>query len=76
MVMTTRLMSMLSEGCEAHIPCTNYLFAPITSWYHWVYGTNKLFVLTVTKPRDHVTMSHMMSHIERLFSDDTPHYSS
>jgi hypothetical protein len=36
MVMTTRLMSTSSEGCDAgenlvHIPCANYLFAPITS---------------------------------------------
>ncbi len=30
----------------------------------------------VTKPRDHVTLSHMMSHIERLFKDKPPHYSS
>jgi len=31
---------------------------------------------SVTKPRDHVTMSHMMSHTKRLFRDDTLHYSS
>jgi hypothetical protein len=37
MVMTTRLVSTLSEGCDAgenlgvYIPCTNYLFALITS---------------------------------------------
>jgi hypothetical protein len=51
MFMTTRLMSTLSEGCDAgetvHIPCTNYLFAPITSWYHWVYGASELFVLVI-----------------------------
>ena len=32
--------------------------------------------LHVTKPRDHVTLSHMMSHIERLFKDGSPRYSS
>jgi hypothetical protein len=37
MVMTTRLMSTLSEDVmqtKVHIPCTNYLFVLITSWYH------------------------------------------
>jgi hypothetical protein len=47
---------------------TNMGLAPKYRWYKRT--------VDVTKPRDHVTMSHMMSHIERLFSDDTPHYSS
>lgn len=41
-----------------------------------VLGANKHAYIDCALSLCNVTLSHMMSHIERLFKDDTPHYSS